>query len=191
LVEREASTSRGTGVQTDVTNTATGYVTPGTQVTDTAGGTAVEWYTRPLVAGTLGGTVRVNLMMLESAGAANVAPRCEIAIVNGDGSGAVVWGTCVHGAELATTEVVRSFRVCGPNTGFSTGQRFRIRFYNAAFSGSTGGAMASGNTTTLFYAGTSGGASGDTWLTFTQTFTEVPVVVRVPFYRPYTQLVAQ
>ena len=45
VTEREAWTSRGAGVQTDVRDTATGPTAP-LQWTDTAGGTVVDWFTR-------------------------------------------------------------------------------------------------------------------------------------------------
>ena len=59
-VDREAWTSRGAGVQTDVRNTAAGWTAP-LQLTDTAGGTVVDWFTRPLTAFTLTGMAVANL----------------------------------------------------------------------------------------------------------------------------------
>jgi hypothetical protein len=167
VTEREAWTSRGAGVQTDVTNTVAGWTTP-LQVTDTAGGTVVDWFTRPLAAFTLGGAVRVNARALESNALANVGIRCEIARVAGDGSSPTVWGATTMPTELGTTEAARSFLVGGDDLAISDGQRLRIRFSID----DQEAAMGASQTVTLFYAGTSGGASGDTYLTFTQTLTE-------------------
>jgi hypothetical protein len=183
LVTREAWTSRGAGVQTDVTNTVAGFTAP-IQVTDTAGGTVVDWFTRPLTAFTLGGAVRVNVRGLESLNA-NAGPRCEVAVVAGDGTGASVWATGGSGTlpEFTTSEAARSFLIAGDDTAISDGQRLRIRFYiDDADTGYTAG-MAAGGTVTLYYAGAAA-ATGDTYLTFTQTLTEfVAAADVVPFGR--------
>ena len=182
-VDREAWTSRGAGVQTDVTNTATGPTAP-IQVTDTAGGTVVDWFTRPLTAFTLGGAVRCNVRGLQSATTANTSFRCEIAVVAGDGTGATVWATGESPVELGATEAARSFLVSGDDVAVSGGQRLRVRLYIDDYGE---GQMASGQTVTLFYAGAAA-ATGDTYLTFTQTLTEFssgPDVVprgRIPQY---------
>jgi hypothetical protein len=55
-VDREAWTSRGAGVQNDVTNQVAGPTAP-IQITDTAGGTVVDWWSRQLQAVTLGGLI--------------------------------------------------------------------------------------------------------------------------------------
>ena len=171
ITEREAWTSRGAGVQTDVRNTAAGYTAP-LQITDTAGGTVVDWFTRQLTAFTLGGAVRVNARALESATAANASIRCEIARVDSDGTSPTVWGAMTFGTEMTASEAAQSFLVSGDDLAVTDGQRLRIRFYIDDAGIGTGGAMAASQTVTLYYAGTSGGASGDTYLTFTQTLTE-------------------
>lgn len=168
-VDREAWTSRGAGVQTDVVNTAAGWTSP-IQLTDTAGGTVVDWFTKPLTAMTLGGAVRCNIRARESISTANAQVGVEVARVNGDGTSASVWGITRKSLELnGGAETVESFLVAGDDLAISDGQRIRIRLFidDTAFS-----AMASGATCTVWYAGTSGGASGDTYLTFTQTLTE-------------------
>ena len=167
-VTREAWTSRGAGVQTDSTNTVAGWTAP-IQITDTAGGTAVEWYTKPLTAFTLGGAVRVNARTLESNALANISTRCEIARTALDGTGATIWAASTIPAERGTSEAAESFLISGDDLAVSDGQRLRIRFY---IDDSAAAAMAASYTGTFYYAGTSGGASGDTWLKFTQTLTE-------------------
>lgn len=173
-VDREAWTSRGAGVQTDVTNTAAGWTAP-IQVTDTAGGTVADWFTRPLQAFTLTGMAQANIRALESNTAANASLRCEIARVEGDGTSPSVWASwCISPSgndqgELTTSEVARTAWVSGDALAISDGQRLRIRLY---IEDTSGAAMASGQTVTTYYAGTSGGASGDTYVTLPQTVTE-------------------
>ena len=171
-VDREAWTSRGGGAQNDVTNTAVLPSTP-VQVTDTAGGTVVDWWTKQLQAFTLGGSVLVNFCGRESGVAANVTWRCQIAITNSDGSSPVVWAESSSFTELdATAEAVVQFMVAGPDVSVSDGQRLRVRMsltnayhiYGQSY-------MMSGYTATTYYAGAASG-SGDAYLTFTNTLAE-------------------
>lgn len=176
-VDREAWTSRGDGVDTDVTNTSAGPVAaPGIQVTDTAGGTPVEWFTKRVQAFTLGGLVKANVRGLVSSAAANAGLRVEIARVDADGSNATVWasGCLLTGSanlvgDLGTAETVLSGWLAGDDLAVSDGQRIRIRLYLEDPSVNN---MASGQTVTTHYDGTSGSATGDTWVTFTQTLVE-------------------
>ncbi len=169
-VDREAWTSRGAGVQNDVTNTAAGYTAP-IQVTDTAGGTVVDWFTRPLTAFTLGGMAVANLRLAASATSA----RLEIARVDNDGTNATVWGSwCIapvttDGGLLIASEVARTANLSGDDLAISDGQRLRIR---VSIDDPANAAMVTGRTVTLYYAGTSAAASGDSYVTFPQTLTE-------------------
>jgi hypothetical protein len=185
-LEREAWTSRGASVQTDVTNTTSGW-TPRLQTTDTAGGIVVDWLTKPLEAVTLAGAVLVNARWLESNVAGDLAWACEIAICNGDGLSPVVWALNSFPAEMTASEVAYQFYLSGDDTSVTQGQRLRIRFF---LDDPTYFPMVSPYTGTLYYAGTSGGASGDTYLTFTQTLTEFVAVARVPRFTLYPQLLA-
>ena len=166
-VDREAWTSRGAGVQTDVTNTAAGPTAP-IQVTDTAGGTVVDWFTKQLTAFTLSGMALVNARGLESNFAADIRITCEIAVVASDGTSPTVWGYARAAAEMGTTETAQQFYVSGLDISVSEGQRLRIRFY---IDDSPTGAMASGRTATFYYAGAAG-ATGDSYITLGQTVTE-------------------
>jgi len=185
-VDREAWTSRGAGVQNDVTNTAAGWTAP-IQVTDTAGGTVVDWWTKQLTAFTLGGAVLVNARLLESASAANASWRCEIVVTDSDGSNPVVWAVNAFLSELSMTEAADQMYLSGDDVSVAAGQRLRLRFL---LDDPADVPMAAGQTVTLFYAGTTGGASGDTYLTFTQTLTEFISVAAVPRSTPYPQLLA-
>jgi hypothetical protein len=185
-ITREAWTSRGAGVQTDVTNTVAGPTVP-IQMTDTAGGTAVEWYTRPLTAFTLGGAVRANVRTAGSSFSS--VHRVEVAVVNGDGSGAVVWAAGSWPGATSASENARSHLISGTDVAVTNGQRLRIRFYIDDY---ITGSMSAGAANTLWYAGTSGGASGDTFLTFSQSLTEyVAPVTFQPYVQPYPPLLAQ
>lgn len=191
--EREAWTSRGGGVATAVRNAQTaGWVDPGVQWTKTAGGTAVEWYTRPLQAFTLAAPVLVHVRARQSVSSVNGAIRCEIARVNEDGTGATVWESNGWGeggsGELAVTESVGEFWIVGPDLAISDGQRLRIRFY---LDDSQQAALANvgSATATLSYAGAAG-ATGDTFLTFSQTLTEFIQQDRVPVSTQMKQLLA-
>lgn len=188
-VDREAWTARGAGVQNDVTNTVTGPTAP-IQVTDTAGGTVADWWTKQLTAFTLGGAVRCNIRAECDPSGARAVMRVEIAIANSDGSSPVTWGGTTMYIEggMGTTEAAQSFLVSGNDTSVTDGQRLRIRLL---IDDAPNAMIAGGNTVITYYAGTSGGASGDTYLTFAQTLTEFVTVERVPRFTPYPQLLAQ
>lgn len=169
--EREAWTSRG-GVGTNAQVTTTAGPTSGIPLTD-------EWYTKPLQAFTLSGPILVNQRARESASTVNAAMRCEIAVVDGDGSNAVVYGTggwggaSGNGGELSTTETAAIYYVTGADIAVADGQRIRIRFYaDDAYVSTAGGVLVAGGTVTLVYNGPTAGAVGDTFLTFGQTLAE-------------------
>lgn len=172
-VDREAWTSRGAGVQTDDRNTAAGWTAP-LQVTDTAGGTVVDWWTRGLTAFTIGGAVRCNIRGLSSADA-NATVRVELAIANNDGSSPVTWAAMAYQMGFGTSQTALSFLIAGDDVAVTDGQRLRLRLLIDDYGA---GPMVASQTVTIYYAGTSGGASGDTFLTFTQTLTESAPAVR-------------
>lgn len=166
-IERQARLNvRGAGVQSDPTSTATGP-TSGIQMTDTAGGTAVEWYTRPLDAFTLAGPVLANTRVSEGATTANASFKVEIAIVDNDGTNAVVWATNIYPNEITAGEAAFPMYLQGDDVAVTSGQRLRIRYF--VDDSGNGGDLVTGQTVTLFYAGTSAAASGDTYLQFTNT----------------------
>jgi hypothetical protein len=168
-VDREAWTSRGSGSLTDVTNTAAGW-TSAIQVTDTAGGTAVTWWTKRLSAFTLGGKATANLRAVESNQAANVGLRAEIAICDADGSNAVVWASAGQGGEVTDiSDAAYPVYPAGPDTAVTDGQRLRIR---VLVDDSAQSALVTGHTVTTTYNGTSAAAAGDTYVTLQQTVTE-------------------
>ena len=166
-VDREAWTSRGNGANTDVTNTAAGWTSP-IQMTDTAGGTVVDWFTKQLDAVTLGGACRVNVRVHDDNGS-QAEVWVEVARVDSDGTNPTVWAAGQTWFPLTTTEDAVSFLIAGDDLSVSAGQRLRIRLY---INDQSRLVMVTGKIVTLTYDGTSGGATGDTFLTFTQTLAE-------------------
>lgn len=164
-VDREAWTSRGAGVQNDVVNSVTGYTDP-IQLTDTAGGTVVDWFTRPLTAFTLGGTAIANIRG-GSAGAGVQFPRVEIAVVANDGTSPTVWGAWTCDTGFQASEIARSIPVSGADLSVANNQRLRIRLYI-----DDGNQPMTAGSETFYYAGTSSGASGDTYVILPQTVSE-------------------
>lgn len=188
-IEKEMWTSRGDGVNSIVVNTAAGWTAP-IQWTDSGGGTVVEWYSKQLQAFTLANLVRCNLRALESATSANASIRAELAICNSDGSGAAIWAaqdfqsTSLGDWELGTSEAAKVFDIAGDDTAVTDGQRLRLRVY---IDDGSDTAMGASQTCTLFYDGTSGGASGDSYITLSQSVTEFaqtsipPFVQKIPY----------
>jgi len=174
--EREMWTSRGGGVVNDVTNTSAGWVAaPGIQTTDTAGGAAVEWYSKALAAFTLSGVALANVRALESAASTFASLRFELAVCDGDGTNPVVWASsCPLGAggsegQLLTTESAWSCLLAGDDVAVTAGQRLRFRVY---VEDTSLNALVTGQTVTTYYNGTTADASGDSYVTLTQTVTE-------------------
>jgi len=162
----EAWTSRGAGVLNFVRASAAGWTAP-LQVMD--------WYTKQLTAFTLTGLAQANLRALASTAASGISMRCEVAVVNSDGSSPTVWATwCIDGSgtnigELGTSEAASTANVSGDDLSVIDGQRLRIRLY---LEDSANLAMQASKTATFFYNGTSAAASGDSYITFAQTLAE-------------------
>lgn len=173
LIRKVTALTRGVGVVSLVTNTAAGWTAP-IQCTGSAGGSTAGWYTKQLNAFTLAGPVLVNVRGLTS-GAVSAALRAEMAVTASDGTGGVVWAATSHPVAQTTSEVAYQFYLAGADTAVTDQQRLRLRLY---IDDSSDVAMGTAATATTFYAGTSGGASGDTYLTFGQTLTEY--VVGIP-----------
>jgi hypothetical protein len=171
---KDAWTSRGAGVQTSVTVGAAGWTAP-LLCTTTAGGNFVEWFTHQVSAFTLGGAVLLNLRGKWSAANLRSTLRAEIAVCDSAGANPVVWAGASHPDPLTTAEsALTQFYLAGDDTTVTDGQRLRLRVY---LDDQASTAMLNGGfNTTFYYAGTSGGASGDSFLTFTQTLTAFTAV---------------
>ena len=169
--EKEIWTSRGSGVTTASVTKPAGPHAP-LQWTVSPGGNTVEWFTPQLQAFTLSGLVKATVRF--SLGVTYGQPMCscnlEIAVVNGDGSGAVVWASgCQNDyGSSATAESVSTLYLSGDDLAVASGQRLRVRarvddgtqFYTGT------------PTSPFWYAGTSAAASGDAWVQLEQTVTQ-------------------
>jgi hypothetical protein len=162
--EKKALTTRGSGSVNAVSNTTAGP-TGGFLITDSAGGTAIEWYTPPLSAFTLGGKAKVNIRALESSAAANASLGAEISVVDNNGTGAVVWGRAniesTNGGEITTSDAAYVAWVSGDDVAVTDQQRLRIRVY---IDDLATGPLVTGSTVTVSYAGASASAAGDTYV---------------------------
>ena len=155
---------RGNAVTTAVTtSTASGT---NIQVTATAGGTALTFFSEPLTEGvTISGTVTPNLRGLESANGVNSGLALLVERANNAGvANSTVIARQVIGAELGTTEAARTASLTPTSTIFAAGDRIRV-----TISLINVGTMGAG-TVTMFYNGAASAASGDNFLTFTETF---------------------
>lgn len=171
-IEKEMWTSRGSGVNEINTSTVVGWTAP-IQATDSGGGTKVEWYSKPLAAFTLAERVLLNIRAFEITTAANASLRAELAVCNGDGSSAVVWAAAnfndSNSGELTTVEAAYVWHLAGDDLAVTSDQRLRLRVFLDDPSDVPMGSSVSGGH--IFYDGTSGGASGDSFITLTQTVT--------------------
>ncbi len=179
--EKLLDRSRGASTTTSVTNTAAGP-TAGIQLTATAGGTAVEWYSPQLQAFTLSGVALVNFWGQSSDTSINTKAtyRAEIAVCSSDGTGATVWGTAiVKGGAAETidnTDRVWQALVNGRDVSVTDGQRLRLRIYiDDHFERGSDFPMVTGKTVTLRYDGATGGSTGDSYITFMQTVSDFSV----------------
>lgn len=159
--EKEVWTTANASRTTAVTNGVAGP-TAGVQVTKTAGGTALEWYTRPLAAVTVGGIFRISAAPFRSAAPATMGIWAEIAVVDSDGTNPTVIGigalltssntmSIVDTAEGVATTIAN---VGVRETAIADGRRLRFRFF---FDDPLSDANGSGFTFTLPYNGSTSG----------------------------------
>lgn len=171
---KDAWTSRGSGSVNSVTNSVAGFTDP-IQVTDSAGGTALEWYSHPLTAFTLSGICEIKVRAKVSA-ACHCSVAAEVAVCASDGTSAAVWGRICMRAnsasgshlELSTTDTPYTVWVSGNDTAISNGQRLRFRL----LIDDNNLAMTAGQTITYTYSGPTVGVAGDTSAILPQTVTE-------------------
>jgi hypothetical protein len=168
-----AWTTRGGGAAFLATNTVNGPTSP-IQITQTAGGTVVDWFTNTLPTMTLSGGARCNIRATTSSSANGVAVYVEIARVAGDGTSPTVWAVGQSTADINSTEAASSVLLAGDDLAITSGQRLRIRVYihdrfGSSLVGST--VMATAHTGLIYINGTTPGATGDSYVTFTSDLT--------------------
>lgn len=162
--------ARGAGVVSDTAVSNTDAF-PATTEWINESGNIVAWYSPPLAAVTLTGTITINMRGLELNMAANQQFYVAISRVNGTTGAHIedISVTIVPGAELGTSEAAQNWTsaVAGGSKSISAGDRIKVQVGLAEI-----GTGAGGHTGTLFYGGTSAGASGNSFVTFTETITE-------------------
>lgn len=186
-LSKELGTARGSGVTSgNTTTTASGNHIVATALTNT-----ICWAYR-VNAVTISGAITVNLWGNEDAMATNT--QVAIIISRYDSSKAfvsdvVAQGNANHafGTELGTANAVQNWSVTTPtSTTFADGDWLVVSGHADA-----SGTMASG-IMTIFWNGTTSAASGDAFVTFTETITAyTPPVAGVPYTSPYPQLLPQ
>ena len=185
-VEKEMWTSAGDGTTATASSTAVVGWTAPIQVTVTGGGTAIEWYSKQVQAFTLADLVRINVWAHEGGAGVNSSLRAELAVVDDDGSNAVVWGAAtlishnlsvgmyqqdptfnVAGELTTTSSPVQAF-LSGDDLSVTDGQRLRLRLY---IDDCSDFAMGSGGVT-VTYDENVDDATGDSWIMLDQSISE-------------------
>jgi hypothetical protein len=172
--ELEMWTSRGAVLQSKSTAWSTGTV-----VQLATGGSALEWYTRPLTAFTLTSVCKLLFTFDNYAGLCSA--RAELAVVNNDGTGAVVWATTGISAldsgyypPSSTTKCV--FWLAGQATSVTSGQRLRLRVSLAECDKIFGAS----STYNWSYANPTGGSQGDCFLITGDAISEAAAATFAP-----------
>lgn len=161
---------RGASVGTGTTDTTVaGFGLPLTR--DTTSDIELWWYTPPLNAVTISGTLTVNFWMSESNMAANVSAAVGVArcgptgtfiegITNETGTGT--------GVELPIgTRAAQNWTTSPATVSLAAGDRIRIKMIGDGVV-----AMAGGQTFNGSFGATSASVDGDSWVQFTETITE-------------------
>lgn len=157
-----ARLTRGTATATATVNTAAS----GTDIqwTVTAGGTALSFCTRPLSAAvTISGTVTINVWASESNNQANAGYRMKLFKLTPDGT-KTLFATLSRGVELPTTLAAQNYTGTPTSTAFAIGDRIVMEPYITNV-----GTMGGSRTCDMTFSGPTAGASGDSYVTFTET----------------------
>jgi len=137
-----------------------------TSGTSNAGAAWYAWTSNPLNAVTIAGSITVNLRALESSTMANYGVGAEVYRLAGGVLTRI--GINNNTTELGTSEAARSFTITPTSTALADGDRLVVVPFFLAVGGSASG----GFTSNCFWNGTASGASGDTFVTFTESITE-------------------
>jgi hypothetical protein len=162
--QKAALARRGrAAVTTTTTTTAAGT---NITITATAGGQALSWFSEKLTnAVTISGSITPNIRVRESANTVNAG--IALLIERTDSAGTVL-GTisarAVIGTEAPTAEAARTGARTPTSTACSAGDR--IKFTLSVINVGTMGA----GTFNTYHDGPAAGATGDSYITFTETF---------------------
>jgi hypothetical protein len=162
--------TRGAALTVGTTDTVAGP-TSGVQVTETvAADEELAWFTPPLSAITISGTVTFNVWMAENNMSANVCAR--VRVERCDRYGAVI--STIVNAQNGTTEIpvttrsAQNWTATPTSTTLADGDRLKITVWGDDAASN----MGSGFTFTLGYNGATGAADGDSYVTFAETLVE-------------------
>jgi hypothetical protein len=163
---RPLSVTAGIGTGSQSSNTVTGP-TNGIEAGQLiASGRPMEWLSEPVDADTtISGTITINVWAFESAMAVNATINVKIDHVNSIGTVISEIAKSTYATELGTSSSVHNFTVAPTSTTLQKGDRIRV----TVFFDDGGGTMASG-TATFRCGGTTNGADGDSYISFTETF---------------------
>lgn len=169
--------TRDAGSATQSANTVNGP-TAGVQI----GATPRSWWTNPLAAVTISGTMTMNLWMFENNMSANVGAQVLVERCDGAGTFISTILNSERGTELVvTTSTAENWTASPTSTTLANGDRIRLRVY-----GNDVGTMATGFTFTLTAGAASAGIDGDSYIQFTETITEF---VNVSGVAPHPQFI--
>ena len=180
--QRGLSQRRGRASSTVITNaTASGT---NIQVTATAGGQALTWFSEPITeAITISGTVTVNVRGLESANTVNAGRGILIERTNNAGTvqSSIVADTTVPTTitEFTTTDAANGAATYTPtSTSMAVGERIKVtlKIRNV-------GTMAAG-TVTISHDGAAVNAAGETWVRFNEDI-RTDEVLDVPHFQVF------
>lgn len=134
--------------------------------TDTSGGTALKWITKPLLASvTMVTKVFVNAWIKESNASANAGVGIALHPYTADSEGSVFLdanGTVEAGTTIGAE---RFLTAAATSQAFAAGDRLVIKLQAVAV-----GTMGASQTLTIDYDGPTAGADGDTWIDILEDF---------------------
>ncbi len=119
---------------------------------------------------TISSTVTFNIWASESNMSANATIECEIIRIQPDGTLTTIVRS-ERGTELGTTLAANNWTATPTSTALVAGDRVGVRLYANDATATT---MATGFSVNASFGGTTGGADGDSFIQFTETFTLAP-----------------
>lgn len=171
-VDLQMNLVRDAGLGVAGANTVAGP-TSGVQI----GSITRSWWTQPLSAVTISGTVTLNVWMSETNMSANVG--AQVTIDWYDNSGTSLKGTVLNsekGTEVpVTTRAAQNWTAAPTSSALANGDRLRIRVW-----GNDVGTMGSGFGFEFASGAPSAAADGDSWVQFTEAvslYTAAPSLV--------------
>lgn len=185
--KRLLSLTRGGAAVTQTDNTIASLGTSeataqswGSTTNNLSGVTGLTWITNPLNAVTISGNISYNIRALESNTMANYGLFVGVYRIPSGGGAETTFASMSQTVELGTVQAAFT-ETSAPITSpaFAAGDRLAINIF--WLPGAGAGATASGFTVSGFYNGPTGGASGDTFITFTETITEQTATKAFPF----------